>query len=485
MQLARPDLLRTQAYLDGVWCDADSGETAPVSNPATREQLGTVPMMGAAETRRAIDGARAAQKAWAAKTARERGVVLRRWFDLMMANQEDLAQILTAEQGKPLAEARGEIAYGASFIEWFAEEAKRIYGETIPQHAADKRIIVIKQPIGVTAAITPWNFPNAMITRKAGPALAAGCAMVVKPALETPFSALALAVLAEEAGVPKGVFSVLTGHPAAIGGELTSSPIVAKLSFTGSTEVGRLLMRQCSDTIKKLSLELGGNAPFIVFDDADLESAVEGAMISKFRNTGQTCVCANRLFVQAGAYDAFAEQLALRVRQLKVGSGIEAGVQQGPLITLDALAKVEEHVGDVLAGGGRVIAGGRRHALGGTFYEPTVLTGVTADMKVFREETFGPVAPLIRFKDEAEVIELANRTEFGLASYFYSRDIGRIWRVAEALEYGMVGINTGLISTEVAPFGGVKQSGLGREGSRHGIEEYVEIKYLCLGDIDK
>ncbi|MBK6974991.1 MAG: NAD-dependent succinate-semialdehyde dehydrogenase [Sterolibacteriaceae bacterium] len=485
MQLARPDLLRTQAYLDGVWCDADSGETAPVSNPATREQLGTVPMMGAAETRRAIDGARAAQKAWAAKTARERGVVLRRWFDLMMANQEDLAQILTAEQGKPLAEARGEIAYGASFIEWFAEEAKRIYGETIPQHAADKRIIVIKQPIGVTAAITPWNFPNAMITRKAGPALAAGCAMVVKPALETPFSALALAVLAEEAGVPKGVFSVLTGHPAAIGGELTSSPIVAKLSFTGSTEVGRLLMRQCSDTIKKLSLELGGNAPFIVFDDADLESAVEGAMISKFRNTGQTCVCANRLFVQAGAYDAFAEQLALRVRQLKVGSGIEAGVQQGPLITLDALAKVEEHVGDVLAGGGKVIAGGRRHALGGTFYEPTVLTGVTADMKVFREETFGPVAPLIRFKDEAEVIELANRTEFGLASYFYSRDIGRIWRVAEALEYGMVGINTGLISTEVAPFGGVKQSGLGREGSRHGIEEYLEIKYLCLGDIDK
>ena len=485
MQLARPDLLRTQAYLDGVWCDADSGETAPVSNPATREQLGTVPMMGAAETRRAIDGARAAQKAWAAKTARERSVVLRRWFDLMMANQEDLAQILTAEQGKPLAEARGEIAYGASFIEWFAEEAKRIYGETIPQHAADKRIIVIKQPIGVTAAITPWNFPNAMITRKAGPALAAGCAMVVKPALETPFSALALAVLAEEAGVPKGVFSVLTGHPAAIGGELTSSPIVAKLSFTGSTEVGRLLMRQCSDTIKKLSLELGGNAPFIVFDDADLESAVEGAMISKFRNTGQTCVCANRLFVQAGAYDAFAEQLALRVRQLKVGSGIEAGVQQGPLITLDALAKVEEHVGDVLAGGGKVIAGGRRHALGGTFYEPTVLTGVTADMKVFREETFGPVAPLIRFKDEAEVIELANRTEFGLASYFYSRDIGRIWRVAEALEYGMVGINTGLISTEVAPFGGVKQSGLGREGSRHGIEEYLEIKYLCLGDIDK
>ncbi|MGB7992079.1 MAG: NAD-dependent succinate-semialdehyde dehydrogenase [Candidatus Methylophosphatis roskildensis] len=485
MQLARPDLLRTQAYLDGVWCDADSGETAPVSNPATREQLGTVPMMGAAETRRAIDGARAAQKAWAAKTARERGVVLRRWFDLMMANQEDLAQILTAEQGKPLAEARGEIAYGASFIEWFAEEAKRIYGETIPQHAADKRIIVIKQPIGVTAAITPWNFPNAMITRKAGPALAAGCAMVVKPALETPFSALALAVLAEEAGVPKGVFSVLTGHPAAIGGELTSSPIVAKLSFTGSTEVGRLLMRQCSDTIKKLSLELGGNAPFIVFDDADLESAVEGAMISKFRNTGQTCVCANRLFVQAGAYDAFAEKLATRVRQLKVGSGIEAGVQQGPLITPEALAKVEEHVDDVLAGGGKVIVGGRRHALGGTFYEPTVLTGVTADMKVFREETFGPVAPLIRFKDEAEVIELANRTELGLASYFYSRDIGRIWRVAEALEYGMVGINTGLISTEVAPFGGVKQSGLGREGSRHGIEEYVEIKYLCLGDIDK
>jgi succinate-semialdehyde dehydrogenase/glutarate-semialdehyde dehydrogenase len=485
MQLSRPDLLRTQAYLDGAWCSADSGETAPVTNPATGERIGSVPMMGAAETRRAIEAARTAQKAWAARTARERSVVLRRWYELMMAHQEDLAQILTAEQGKPLAEARGEIAYGASFIEWFAEEAKRIYGETIPQHAADKRIVVIKQPIGVAAAITPWNFPNAMITRKAGPALAAGCAMILKPALETPLSALALALLAEEAGIPKGVFSVLTGKSTAIGGELTGSPVVTKLSFTGSTEVGRLLMRQCSDTIKKLSLELGGNAPFIVFDDADLDSAVEGAMISKFRNTGQTCVCANRLFVQAGVYNAFAEKLAARVGQLKVGNGAEAGMQQGPLITADALAKVEEHVADVVAGGGKVIAGGRRHALGGTFYEPTVLTGVTPAMKVFREETFGPVAPLIMFKDEAEVIELANRTEFGLASYFYSRDIGRVWRVAEALEYGMVGINTGLISTEVAPFGGVKQSGLGREGSHHGIEEYVELKYLCLGDINK
>ena len=396
MQLSRPDLLRTQAYLDGEWCSADSGETARVTNPATREQLGTVPMMGAAETRRAIEAARVAQKAWAARTAKERSMVLRRWFDLMMAHQEDLAQILTAEQGKPLAEARGEIAYGAAFIEWFAEEAKRIYGETIPQHAADKRIVVIKQPIGVTAAITPWNFPNAMITRKAGPALAAGCAMVLKPALETPHSALALAVLAEEAGVPRGVFSVLTGKSTSIGGELTSSPVVTKLSFTGSTEVGRLLMRQCSDTIKKLSLELGGNAPFIVFDDADLDSAVEGAMVSKFRNTGQTCVCANRLFVQAGAYEEFAEKLATRVNQLKVGNGIEAGVQQGPLISADALAKVEEHVGDVLAGGGKVIAGGKRHALGGTFYEPTVLTDVTPTMKVKRRALEQRYADMIK-----------------------------------------------------------------------------------------
>lgn len=485
MQLSRTDLIRNLAYLNGEWVGADNGATAPVTNPATGELLAKVPLMGAAETRRAIEGARAAQKTWAARTAKDRAGVLRRWYELMIAHQEELARILTAEQGKPLAEARGEIAYGASFIEWFAEEGRRIYGETIPQHQPDKRLLVLKQPIGVTAAITPWNFPNAMITRKVGPALAAGCAMVLKPALETPLSALALAVLAEQAGLPKGLFSVITGDAATIGTELTGNPAVAKLSFTGSTGVGRLLMRQSADTIKKLSLELGGNAPFVVFDDADLDSAVEGAMISKFRNTGQTCVCANRLFVQSGVYEAFADKLAARVAKLKVANGFEEGAQQGPLINDKALAKVEEHVADVLAGGGRAVIGGKRHALGGTFYEPTVLTGVTPQMKVFSEETFGPVAPLIKFKDEAEVIELANRTEFGLASYFYSRDIGRIWRVAEALEYGMVGVNTGLISTAEAPFGGVKQSGLGREGSHHGIEEYLEMKYVCLGDVDK
>ncbi|MFN0313894.1 MAG: NADP-dependent succinate-semialdehyde dehydrogenase [Burkholderiales bacterium] len=485
MQITRSDLFRQQAYIDGQWCNADSGQTKVVLNPANGVTLGTIPVMGAAETRRAIEAAKRAQKGWAARTAKERAAVLRRWFDLMMKHQEDLARILTAEQGKPLTEARGEIAYGASFIEWFAEEGKRIYGDTIPQHAADKRIVVIKQPIGVCAAITPWNFPNAMITRKAGPALASGCAMVLKPATQTPFSALAMVVLAEEAGVPPGVFSVLTGSASAIGGEMSTNPMVAKLTFTGSTEVGRVLMQQSASTIKKLSLELGGNAPFVVFDDADLDSAVEGAMISKFRNTGQTCVCANRLFVQAGVYDVFAEKLAKKVGQMKVGNGMEEGVVQGPLIDRSALAKVEEHVADVTAGGGRALVGGKRHALGGTFYEPTVLVGVTPEMKVFREETFGPVAPLIKFKDEAEVIELANRTEFGLASYFYSRDIGRIYRVAEALEYGMVGVNTGLISTEVAPFGGVKQSGLGREGSKYGIEEFLEVKYICLGDINK
>ncbi len=485
MQITRTDLFRQQAYIGGQWCNADGGQTKAVINPANGVTLGTIPVMGAGETRRAIEAAKKAQKAWAARTAKDRAVILRRWFDLMMKHQEDLARILTAEQGKPLTEARGEIAYGASFIEWFAEEGKRIYGDTIPQHAADKRIIVIKQPIGVCAAITPWNFPNAMITRKAGPALASGCAMVLKPATQTPFSALAMVVLAEEAGLPPGVLSVVTGSAAAIGGEMSANPMVAKLTFTGSTEVGRVLMQQSATTIKKLSLELGGNAPFVVFDDADLDSAVEGAIISKFRNTGQTCVCANRLFVQAGVYDSFAEKLAKKVGQMKVGNGMEEGVVQGPLIDRNALAKVEEHVADVTAAGGRALVGGKRHALGGTFYEPTVLVGVTPAMKVFREETFGPVAPLIKFKDEAEVIELANRTEFGLASYFYSRDIGRIYRVAEALEYGMVGVNTGLISTEVAPFGGVKQSGLGREGSKYGIEEFLEVKYICLGDINK
>jgi succinate-semialdehyde dehydrogenase/glutarate-semialdehyde dehydrogenase len=484
MQLRRPDLLRQQAYVAGHWCDADHGARAPVSNPATGAMLARVPLLGAAETRRAISAARDAQKLWAAKTAKERAVVLRRWFDLMMAHQDDLARILTAEQGKPLAEARGEIAYGASFIEWFADEGRRIYGETIPPHASDKRILVIKQPIGVAAAITPWNFPNAMITRKVGPALAAGCAMVLKPALETPLSALALAVLGEEAGLPGGLFSVLTGDGPTIGGEFTANPIVSKLSFTGSTAVGRLLMRQCADSIKKLSLELGGNAPFIVFDDADLDSAVEGALAAKFRNAGQTCVCANRLFVHEKIHDDFAARFAARVAALSVGDGMTAGVQQGPLIDAAALAKVEEHVADVLAQGGQAIVGGARHPLGGTFYQPTVLTGVMPGMKIFHEETFGPVAPLIRFRDEAEVIELANRTEFGLASYFYSRDIGRVMRVAEALEYGMVGVNTGLISTAEAPFGGVKQSGLGREGSRHGIGEYLEMKYICLGNIN-
>ncbi|MGB9150789.1 MAG: NADP-dependent succinate-semialdehyde dehydrogenase [Burkholderiales bacterium] len=485
LQLSNPRLIRQQCYINGKWLNAHSGKSIAVNNPATGAMLGSVPEMGAAETREAILAARDAQILWRAKTAKERAAVLRKWYDLMMKNQEDLAKILTAEQGKPLTEARGEIAYGASFIEWFAEEGKRIYGDTIPQHAADKRIIVIKQPIGVCAAITPWNFPNAMITRKAGPALAAGCAMVLKPATQTPFSALALAVLAEEAGIPAGLFSVVTGSASQIGGEMTSNPIVTKVTFTGSTEVGRLLMKQSASTIKKMALELGGNAPFVVFDDADLDSAVEGAIISKFRNTGQTCVCANRLFVQDKVYDAFAEKLAQRVKQLKVGNGFDDGVVQGPLIDKNALAKVEEHVADVVAQGGKVVTGGKRHSLGGTFYEPTVLADVKRSMKIFTEETFGPVAPLFRFKDEKEVIEMANDTEFGLASYFYSRDIGRIFRVAEALDYGMVGVNTGLISTAEAPFGGVKQSGLGREGSHYGIDEFLEVKYICLGDINK
>lgn len=483
LQLTNPNLLREWAYIDGQWCPADSGKRLDVTNPANGEKLGTVPNMGAAETRRAIEAAERALPAWRAKTAKERSIILRRWFDMMMASQEDLAKIMTAEQGKPLAEARGEIAYAASFIEWFAEEAKRVYGDTIPSHTPDKRIVVIKQPIGVCVAITPWNFPAAMITRKAAPALAAGCTMVVKPASLTPYSALAMAELAERAGVPKGVFSVITGSASAIGGEMTANPIVRKLTFTGSTEIGRELMRQCAATIKKVSLELGGNAPFIVFDDADLDAAVEGCLASKFRNTGQTCVCANRILVQDAVYDAFAEKLSTAVAKMKVGNGFEENVLQGPLIDEKAVAKVQEHVDDAVAKGARVVLGGKSHALGGTFYEPTILADVTTDMLVTVEETFGPIAPLFRFKTEEESISLANATEFGLAAYFYGRDVGRVWRVAEALEAGMVGINSGLISVEIAPFGGVKQSGLGREGSKYGIEEFVEVKYLCFGGI--
>ena len=479
------DLFRRQAYIGGRWCDADSGATLDVNNPATGEILGTVPMMGANETRRAIEAAKDAFVDWRRKPAKERSILLRRWHDLIMASVEDLGALMTAEQGKPVTEAKGEVAYAASFIEWFAEEAKRVYGDTIPSPWNDRRLVVIKQPIGVCAAMTPWNFPAAMITRKAGPALASGCTMVAKPASATPFSALALAVLAERAGIPAGVFNVLTGSSKAIGGEMTSNSNVRKVTFTGSTEVGRLLMKQSADTIKKLSLELGGNAPFIVFDDADLDAAVEGAIISKYRNAGQTCVCANRLYVQAGVYDAFAQKLVAAVRKLKVGNGFEAGVLQGPLIDEAAVEKVEEHIQDAVAHGARVLLGGKRHALGQTFFEPTVLADVTPKMKVAREETFGPVAPLFRFQTDEQAIEMANDTEFGLASYFYSRDIGRIWRAAEDLECGMVGINTGLISNEVAPFGGVKQSGLGREGSHYGIEEFVEIKYLCLGGLDR
>ena len=483
LQLKDPKLFREQCYVDGAWADAASGKTIPVTNPATGATLGTVPNMGADETRRAIEAANRAFPAWRAKTAKERATILRKWFELMMANQEDLAQLMTAEQGKPLAESRGEIAYAASFIEWFAEEGKRIYGDVIPQHQADKRILVLKEPIGVCAAITPWNFPAAMITRKAGPALAAGCTMVVKPATATPYSALAMAELAERAGVPKGVLSVVTGSATAIGGEITSNPLVRKVTFTGSTEIGKKLMEQCARSVKKTSMELGGNAPFIVFDDADLDAAVDGAIISKYRNNGQTCVCANRILVQDKVYDAFAAKLTEKVKAFKVGNGVEDGVITGPLIDANAVAKVEEHIGDALAKGAKVLTGGKRHALGGLFFEPTVIAGVTPAMKVAKEETFGPVAPLFRFKDEAEAIRMSNDTEFGLAAYFYGRDIGRIWRVAEALEYGIVGINTGLISTEVAPFGGVKESGVGREGSKYGIEDYLVIKYLCIGGI--
>jgi succinate-semialdehyde dehydrogenase/glutarate-semialdehyde dehydrogenase len=472
-----------KAYINGQWLDADSKATIPVTNPATGELIGTVPNMGVAETRRAIDFANAALPAWRAKTAKERARILRNWFDLIMKNQEALAQLMTAEQGKPLIESLGEIAYGASFIEWFGEEAKRIYGETIPAHAKDKRLIVIKQAIGVCAAITPWNFPSAMITRKVGPALAAGCTIVLKPASQTPFSALALCQLAEEAGVPPGVFSCVTGSAAEIGGELSSNPIVRKLSFTGSTEIGRLLLAQCAGTVKKTSMELGGNAPFIVFDDADIDAAVKGAITSKYRNAGQTCICANRIMVQDSIYDVFVEKFAKAVSAFKVGNGADSDTVIGPLIDERALAKVEEQVKDAVSKGGKVVVGGKRHALGGSFYEPTVVSGATKEMLAFREETFGPFAPIFKFTTEAEAIAMANDTEFGLAAYFYAQNIGRIWRVAEALEYGMVGINEGLITTEVAPFGGVKESGLGREGSQHGIEDYLELKYLCMGGI--
>jgi succinate-semialdehyde dehydrogenase/glutarate-semialdehyde dehydrogenase len=476
-------LFRQQCYVDGHWVDADNGTVLTVTNPADGSVLGTVPKFGAAETRRAINAAEAALPGWAAKTAKERSQILRRWFDLCMQQQDDLATILTLEQGKPFNEARGEIAYGSGFIEWFAEEAKRIYGDVIPAAQPGRRIVVIKQPVGVVAAITPWNFPNAMITRKAGAALAAGCSIVIKPAAYTPFSALALAELAEQAGLPKGVLNIITGSAGAVGGELTSNPKVRKLSFTGSTEVGRTLLEQCAPTIKKVSMELGGNAPFIVFADADLDKAVQGVMISKFRNGGQTCVCANRIFIEDSIYDTFTKKLEQAVRAQVVGNGMTPGVTIGPLIDEKAVEKVEEHIADALEHGATVGIGGKRHKLGGRFFEPTILLGVPSGTKLMKEETFGPVAPLTRFSSEQEVIAMSNDTEFGLACYFYTRDLGRAWRVAEALEYGMVGINEGLISTEVAPFGGVKESGIGREGSKYGIEEYVEIKYMCMGGI--
>ena len=481
MQLNDLTLFRQQAFINGEWRDALSSDVITVTNPANGEVLGSVPKMGAEETRDAIQAAHRALPAWRQLTAKERAAILRRWFDLMMANQDDLARLMTLEQGKPLAEAKGEISYAASFIEWFAEEGKRIYGDTIPGHQADKRLIVIKQPIGVTAAITPWNFPAAMITRKAGPALAAGCTMVLKPASQTPFSALALAELARRAGIPDGVFNVVTGSASAVGNELTGNPLVRKLSFTGSTEIGRQLMAQCAQDIKKVSLELGGNAPFIVFDDADLDKAVEGAMASKFRNAGQTCVCANRLYVQDGVYARFAEKLQQAVEQLHLGDGLQPGVTTGPLIDEKAIAKVQEHIADAVGKGARVITGGKVSSLGGNFFQPTILVDVPDGAKVAKEETFGPLAPLFRFTDEADVIRQANDTEFGLAAYFYARDLSRVFRVGEALEYGIVGINTGLISNEVAPFGGVKASGLGREGSKYGIEDYLEIKYMCIG----
>ena len=483
MKINDLSLFREQCYVDGQWACADNGATFDVFNPADGSKLGEVPQMGQAETARAIDAAAVALPAWASKTAKERSKILRRWYELILENQQDLATIMTAEMGKPMAEALGEIVYGASFVEWFAEEAKRIYGDTIPAPSGDRRIVVIKQPVGVVASITPWNFPNAMITRKCSPALAAGCSVVIKPAEDTPFSALALAELAERAGIPNGVINIVTGIPVEIGGEMTSNPKVRKLSFTGSTPVGKLLMKQCADTVKKVSMELGGNAPFIVFDDADLDAAVAGAMASKYRNTGQTCVCANRFLVQDSVYEVFTEKLAKAVGTLSVGSGLTSEATQGPLINKKALEKVEALVGDAIDKGAKVILGGKRSGLGHTFYEPTILTNTDTSMRMASEEIFGPVAPLYRFKTEEEAVTMANDTPFGLAAYFYSRDIGRVWRVSEALEYGMVGANEGTISSEVAPFGGVKESGVGREGSKYGIEEFLEIKYMCLGGL--
>lgn len=485
MKLKDPSLFRQQCYIDGVWADADGGETIPVNNPATDEIIGTVPRMGTDETRRAIEAANRAYPAWRKRTAKERGEILRKWYNLLLENQDDLAVLMTTEQGKPLAEAKGEITYAAAFIDWFAEEGKRVYGDTIPSPNDDWRIVVTKEPVGVCAAITPWNFPAAMIARKVGPALAAGCTMVAKPATMTPYSAFALAELAERAGVPKGVFSVITGDSAAIGGEMTGNPIVRKITFTGSTEIGKLLMQQAAGTVKKVSMELGGNAPFIVFDDADLEAAVEGAMGSKFRNTGQTCVCANRLLVQDGVYDEFSALLTKRVAEMRVGNGMEDGITQGPLIDLNAVDKVEEHIADAVGKGARIVLGGKRHSLGGSYFEPTVLADVDTSMMVTREETFGPVAPLFRFKTEEEAIAMANDTEFGLAAFFFSRDIGRVWRVAEALEAGLVGVNAGVISTVEAPFGGFKESGVGREGSKYGIDDYIETKYVCMAGVSK
>ena len=476
-------LFRQKAYIAGEWVESETGAVQSIFNPATGELLGTVPNLGAEDTQKAIDFAYHAQKEWAAKTAQERSSILRRWYELMIAHADDLANILTLEQGKPLVEAKGEILYAASFIEWFAEEGKRVYGDIIPSHKAGARLMVLKQPIGVVGAITPWNFPSAMITRKCAPAMAAGCPFIVKPAPDTPFSALALAVLAEEAGIPAGIFNVVTGDAVAIGGELTSNDKVKKLSFTGSTHIGKLLMGQCANTVKKVSLELGGNAPFIIFDDADIDSAIEGAMASKFRNAGQTCVCTNRFLVQDGVHDLFVEKLTQAVESLQVGNGLETGVSQGPLINDAAINKIEDHVADAIAKGGILNTGGNRHKLGGTFYEPTVISGVTPEMKVAKEETFGPLAPIFRFSTEDEALQMANDSEFGLAAYIYTRDLGRSWRMGEGLEYGMVGINEGIISTTVAPFGGIKQSGIGREGSKYGIEDYVEIKYLMVGGI--
>jgi succinate-semialdehyde dehydrogenase/glutarate-semialdehyde dehydrogenase len=482
MKLRDPDLLRTRAFIGGKWVDAASGATLAVTNPATRESIGTVPDMGVTETRQAIEAASQAFPAWAALTAKERAAILRRWFELLMANQDDLATLMTAEQGKPLAEAKGEISYGASFVEWFAEEGKRLYGDVIPPHQANRRLLVLRQPLGVVAAITPWNFPLAMITRKAAPALAAGCTFVCKPASQTPYSALAAAALAARAGVPPGVLNVVTGRDAAaIGGEMTASALVRKVTFTGSTAVGKKLMAQCAGTVKKITMELGGNAPFIVFEDADLDAAVAGAMASKYRNTGQTCICANRLLVHAPVYEAFTKKLVQAVGQLRVGDGLAGPTDQGPLIDDKALAKVEQHVADAVAKGARIACGGKRHARGGTFFEPTVITEVTPAMLMAREETFGPIAPLFRFESEADAVHMANDTEFGLAAYFYTRDLARSWRVAEALEYGMVGLNTGIFSTEVAPFGGMKESGIGREGSKYGILDYTELKFVCVG----